>query len=814
MDSTKIVSQKQLLNSTTNRIHVNELHQLFDQLGTEVKIISLDCFDTILWRTVMTPKDVFYIMQQQPAFKAAQLSARMRAQMEDKARSIKSYQANVSEVNLAEIYRAFYPAITDADIAAMAAEELNVEKQVCFSYPPMLDFISRAKERGYKIIIVSDTYFSTAQIRELLQHCLPENIYQMIDQVFCSNEYGYAKGAGLFKHVINKLRMKPEQIFHLGDNVVADYVAPQILGIPANHLLHYDQKIEEMTRMHALAANMLDQQIRLTRPMVNPFRGVLANPSVDSTKPEVIIGYMSVGTIMYAFTQFILRQTAALVAAGKKVRVAFLMRDGYLPYLCCEAHEHREIGHQVHISRFTSYAASFRTAEDVDEYVSSVAKSLRFDDICRQLLLPDELITKIVNKAKQSKDPIHTFTQLIYDRATVKKILEASSLYRQRLITHLKKTTGLQAGETLVFVDLGYTGTSQIKLAPILRDEMDVDTVGCYLLSLETARYDTQRLGMFDGSWCDQRTLQTLVHYIALLEQISTMNENSVIDYRDDGSHIYSTTSLSKGQHENLEKIQAAVIQFIHDAREYFAKTKIQPSIEDLRDYALAELGRFLYFPTDVELNYLKSFEFEVNMGVNDILNVLDHEKGMLGLRKRGLFFMEKNLKSMRTNYPAELRYANIELAMTLMQQHRSEFEMHVNDFSMRREKINIIAMHNSQTTQHTVEALLTYDGYYSLILPVGMGDYQVGIHFGKHYKLLQIESTELIPTSQLYGSYESHVTIDAHEMMLLDQITDLGDGLYSCEAETGLFIYAPEQAAFDQHYVLRIVFRPILGKI
>ncbi len=810
MDSTIERIQHLTAAATQQRVTATSLNTILETLSPDIKVISLDCFDTLLWRKVYLPRDAFYLMQDQPAFRQHGLSARMRLQVEDKARSLKAYQTGNNEVNLSEIYLTYDETLSDAQIADLTAAELMVEKQLCFAYAPMVELIHRAKKRGLQIILVSDTYFSSSQLRELLEACLPSETAKMIDEIFCSNEFGQGKSAGLFNHVLKKLGKNASSLLHLGDNVIADLVAPQLTGINACHFQQYDVKADEIFRMHALAAGLLDHDIRSTRPMYHPYKTLFSNPTVDCSKPEALIGYLAIGPIMYAFTHYILHKIKEIEAQGKQCKVVFLMRDGYLSSLCCEAYQHKTIGSLLYISRFTSYAASFRSVRDIDDYLSGMVKSLRFKDICKQLLLSENKTKSICAKVEHHKDAAREFTKLIREEKTVNEIIEASRQFRQRLIKHIQHSTGIKPGEVLLFVDLGYTGTSQIKLTPVLRDEMKIEVVGCYLLALEVQKFAMERTGLFDRTWCDERTLQAVVNYIALFEQISTVNENSVIDYREDGSPVLSTNALQTSQQNQLDKIQYSVIQFIHDARDYFVSAKYHPSHIELRDYALAELARFLYFPTDIELNYLKTFQFEVNMGVNDVLNVLDHEKGLIGLRKRGMFFMERNLKSMRTNYPAELRYVNIELAMMLMQSHRVEFEMGVNDFSLRRDQVNIIAIHGNQTSQLSIQAMPTHDGYFSLIIPVGHGDYQIGVHFGNRYKVMQIESAELIPSNHLYGFKESTNTMDAGPMIVLDKMTDHGDGLFTCDAESGLLIFSPQQLHLEQNHVLRIVYRPI----
>ncbi|VVC77123.1 hypothetical protein AQUSIP_24500 [Aquicella siphonis] len=796
-----------------SQARAEELISILEHYAQRIKVLSLDCFDTLIWRQTATPSDAFFDMQKRPAFQAAGLTARLRAQAEENARQKMLIDHGSTEVKLTDIYKANNPSLSNHALAALAEDELATEQETCFAFPPVVELIRQARARGLKIIIVSDTYFSEPELRRLLESCLPQDVLQSIRQVFCSSEHGVAKSSGLFSKVCNKIHENPHSILHVGDNLLADFVAPQTIGIHSIHFIHNEKKVGETIRMQALAGGFIDPAIRHERSLVNPFRGIFAASRLSEWQTESLIGYLSAGPVMYAFARYICAEVEKLQLQGKRPKVLFLMRDAYLPSLACETLAGREIGKRVRISRFAAFASSFRNKDDIDKYLCDNVASLRFYDICRQLLLPEAIAGEISEKAATLPNPALAFIKLIHQDHILTHIFKASKAYRQRLIRHLEREVGLEKGDTLVFVDLGYTGTAQRKLEPVFRDEMAVEIVGRYLISLSVPGWEKSRGGLMDPSWCDDRTLQTLVAYIALLEQICTSNEKSVVDYDTDGSPIYSETSVSKAQHAKLETIQSECLRFIQDAVQFFSQARIQPSNRVLRDTAMAELARMLFFPSAAELDYLKSFEFDLNMGTKDLLNVLDPEKGLTGLRRRGLFFMEKNLKSMRTNYPAELRSAGMELALTLMAQHRIGFDVRVSDLSLRRENLNVIAIRAGNASQTMVAALPTHDGYFSLIVPVGTGDFQVGVQFGLNYQWVQLESIELIVTSALYTSKESEHTVDASENIVVDQMENKGQGLYECLTDTSLLVYIPTRRLGEHHHALRIVFRPIIGK-
>jgi predicted HAD superfamily hydrolase len=800
---------------TRSHVYAADLLDAFHAFQPKIKTLSLDCFDTLLWRKTATPIDVFYALQHRPTFQALGFSAELRIRAESKARQMKMIQTSSTEVTLADIYRAAFPNLNEQQIIALAEEELAEEVEACYAFLPVIDLMRAAKKNNLKIIIVSDTYLKEKQLRHLLTQHLPADVMSSITKIFCSCENRKSKSDGLLKIAIDNMHQSAHSVLHVGDSIVADFHGAKAVGAHAMHLLQHDTTLTELLRMQAIASNFLSPAVRDIKPLYSPFRGVLATTAQNAFEnPAATLGYAASGPLLYSFCKFILDDIEKMQAAGKNPKILFLMRDGYLPSLICEAITGNEIGYRVNISRFVALASSFRTKNDIDRYLSEIAGTLRFDDICRQFLLPKETTDALVNKAKNAGNYSGMeFIRLIQQDKILKLIINKSTEYRDRLKRHLEKKANLTPGDTLVFVDLGYTGTAQVLLEPIFRDEMQVEIHGRYLISLNSPDWKKSRRGLLDPSWCDNRTMLTLVNYIALLEQICTSNENSVVDFDNDGNPLFTDVAVNKKQHHKLNEIQAECIHFAKDAERFFQTTHATLTTDMLRESALAQLGRLLFLPTNQEIQYLQSFEFELNLGTDDLLRVIDQEAGLEGLRKRGLMFMERNTQSMRTNYPAELRTAGLELSMLLLAQHRFGLEIRMQDLSLLRENLNIIVINDRESLQKNFEAIPTHDGYYSLLIPVGDGKFQVGIQFGKNYEWVQLESAEIIPSKALFSQLESLYTKDISANLIVDDMTDQGGGLFFCSSPNSLLIYIPQLPEANNNDVLRVVFRPVVKR-
>lgn len=797
------------------KAHSSQLLSIFETYVDKIKVLSLDCFDTLLWRKTATPVDVFYDLQNKPHFQSHGLTAVLREQAEINARKRNFLRRGTTEVTLHDIYLAHSPDLTLEELNALCEEEMTAESEACFAFLPIVQLMRAAQKRGIKIIIVSNTYLQEYQLRQLLKNALPSDVFSSIHAIFCSCDAGKSKTTGLFNHVIKTLNAAPHTLLHIGDNAFADLTAAQTLGIPALHLNAFHEDMGQLMRMLSVAGPFIDPSLRHTRSLPSLFHGILAADPNTQNADEKMVGYASAGPILYAFGRYICHEINELQQQGKSLKILFLMRDAYLPSLICETIAGKAIGKRVHISRFAAFAASFLTETDIDLYLADRIKSLHFDDMCKQLLLPPEMTATLLKKLATSSHPLTTFTEFIYQPKVLETIFNASAHYRQRLIAHLKNEVGLQEGDTLLFIDLGYMGTAQNKLGPVLKKEMKVEVIGRYLLALRSPHWQTSRRGLLDPSSYDDKALGMLVAYIALLEQICTSPDaSSVIDYNEQGHPIFSTSGIKAQQHNKLKQIQSECIRFTQDAENFFHSTHTALNTTMLRDAAAINLCRLIYLPTKAELAFFQDFQFDFNLGTNEVVPVFDINKGAIALKRRSwLHSAREHLKNMRTNYPAEWRSTNLELALTLMAQHRFGLEMSLNDLSHRREKIQLLVIQGQNASPFLLEAIPTHDGYFSLMVPVINQSCKIAVQWGIHYKWVELESAETIPMQFLYTNKEFENTQDASQHLAIDQMMDRGGGLFECLSENSLLVYEPVLQKDNIQRILRIIFRPIVPR-
>lgn len=769
---------------TKTQVSAAEVSHLLDYYGDKIKILSLDCFDTLLWRKTAAPKDVFYDMQHRLWHESLGVTAYQRIASAARAYRAKFITDNTRQVSLDDIYH-YFTSLAEDQKKLLVEEELQTEIDLCYAFYPFVELIRQAKNRGIKVIIVSDTYLTSIQLKKLLSSHLPPEIMGAIDKIFSSLEYGLFKSEGLFQHVIEHYSLPGQTLLHIGDHHTADFEAPRKLGIRSLHFLQFNQVVNDVLRIQNSAAPLAS----LTHPTTHyarnarysPFRGVfsLHNPPLV---PETLIGYMTFGPILYAFSRFISDEIFALQQAGKKVKVFFLLRDAYLLYKACEAYHGKPIGELARIRKFVAVAASFRTQEDVDYYISGIApQHYNMWVICEQLLLPHDVIIQIIDHANKSPNPQETFNKILHQKDVLELIFKNSAEARSRLKKYILKEMKLEAGDTLVIVDTGYIGVTQEFLTRALGDELNIEIIGRYFIaSHEPDRPSCKAL--ITSSWCEH----------GLFEQSCTYQEGSVLGYDELGNPIYDKIKLSDLQYQKVQAIQHECLRFISDAQAFFRKSMTTLSYDMLQKTAESALMRHIFFPTAEEIHYFKEFQHDKDMGD-------DLKKTMYNLGKTTLT-LQQTSGDIKV-HPYEARAINLDMTLSALTKKAFDLDFVHAEKSYFHEMLRIVAVNGAENSQAILHATQTADGYYSCSINAP-ANIHLGIVFGEQYQWVQIKKINLQhqPDNNFLNNEQSFVLNHMKKQK----------SLFECENKNALLMLLP-LGSFNAVMTYQIIFRPII---
>lgn len=778
-----------------------EIDTLVDEADDNIEILSLDCFDTLIWRNVNRPIDVFHDLD------LADGTMELRVLAEKRARKALILDPRRKEVTISEIYEKMFLEADESRVAECIEQELLAEARHCFAFAPVVRLIDRAKEHGLKVIIVSDTYLPEPLLRRLITDAAGADTAGKIDRIYSSCEYGVSKAGGLFKHVLADLKISPRHILHLGDNLEADFKAAIRLGIQGVHFEQFDDEAEERLRLEAMAATILEKDTRKAIPFLQPHRGQVSLRK--ETEATFQFGHDVLGPILQGFSRWIAEESDEIEArTGKKPKLLFLLRDGYLPARAfTKAHpEYADQVAMVELSRFTANAASFSDRKAIESFLMAEATSNKEDAYsaqrqaayCRQLLFAESEIPRLAGIRKPE-----VFIKEILKKKNVSKIIDRSRKFAGGLIAHLEGN-GVERGDVVVLVDLGYNGSVQNVIEPVLRSQMDVDISGRYLLLRELMITGMDKKGLIDIRHYDNSALNALCESIAVLEQLCTQSSGSVLGYGDSGEPIRDSADIKGVQSDERDRAQAACMAYIEQLGSGWATTPRSWDSDCARQMTAAALSRLLFLPVARELGIFANFHHDVNLGTKDTLKFIDPETAEQGLRRRGLFYT-KNIT--RIYLPGELKQQGMQALLPLFAGNRFALDLRQNDFQSGGIKIPVMLADGQEHLQIEIDAYPTADGYYQALIPAGTGQYTIAIMLGQVCDWLQVEEVNYHEIDRFMEKKIDDDAIAAEPVF--EAMTENAPGLHRCARKDAFLFVPPPAMTTGEPLMLNFVFRP-----
>lgn len=453
------------------------------------RLVSFDFFDTLVLRLCAEPADLFIEVGRQLArrgllripltpeqFRIARIAADRRA------REAVSGGGRCPEIKLDDIYAQLREVVT-ADAAARAVE-LEVERASCFVNPAMVSLVEEVRARGCRTAILSDTYFSSAELLAILSdHGVRRELF---DAVLVSCEQGAAKwfAGSIYPQMLRHLELHADEVLHIGDDPGADVHMAHRHGL---EVLHYPRATPS-TRA------VLDGERALAAASV-PAAGsveklrVLVSRRAESDDDPFRDGALTLGPLLARFADFAVERYRS---SGVR-RVLALMREGEL---LGELVRRSAAASGADLEVVTCYASRMATARAALTRIdaSSAADLLEgssgltpraildvlgvADEAYRfpPLLSPQEGRTVLTSPESRA-----SFLDSVFELPRLKAAIEkrhAESL--ELAFKYLCPLVG--DASTIGILDLGWSGSIQGNIGRILRRSgASVRTVGCYL---------------------------------------------------------------------------------------------------------------------------------------------------------------------------------------------------------------------------------------------------------------------------------------------------------------------------------------------
>lgn len=200
----------------------NRIDQLRDIVNT-YDVISFDVFDTVIFRKLMDPLDVFELMSIDMGFPDFK---RIRKKAEAEMREENERKTENREVSLDEIYDVLEKKYGIEK--SWKNKEIELERKMTIANPDMLNIYKELCNAGKIIVFMTDMYLPIIAIKAILE----DNGYTKYDTILLSNYERARKGDGSLQRKLKQLYSE-KKIIHIGDNYEADVIMSERSGIDA-----------------------------------------------------------------------------------------------------------------------------------------------------------------------------------------------------------------------------------------------------------------------------------------------------------------------------------------------------------------------------------------------------------------------------------------------------------------------------------------------------------------------------------------------------------------------------------------------------
>lgn len=555
-----------------------------DNFVKNYQVVSFDIFDTLLFRNVPKPTDVFIVAQELAASKGVSvedfLGLRIRAEKQAAEKKLPN-----TDTTLDSIYSELPLGAGEREI--LKSCELEAESHLLVANAPMIQLANRLKDAGKTVIAVSDMYLDGI----FLQQVLEKNGFTP-DKLYVSSEVGLRKSRGeLFDHVLRDLNIDSKHMVHVGDNRLSDGVMPNRYGVDSvfysanscSHLTGTPSNASELV-MHTLASKTYKRE----------------NISFES------VGYSFLGPLLVGMCQWIHDEHNA----RPDWNIHFLARDGYVVHGAYSIMYPQENARYSYVSRrsltvpLLSNAHSFK---EVIELVPYIKRRETIGSLFEKIGLEGEdLIEPMKEKYGNDISRVDLLAGKYDDMFQV--IEEQMHANAEEEKACMEGYLSQEFEGNSVFVDIGWYGTIQ----SCLQRATQTNSIGLYLGLL---RHEPEYcLGeakgyAYDYVNGDEFDSSLVFSFNGLAETFFTAPHGSVKRYEELADGTYGPVFADK-EIENEEavlQIHNAALSFVHD---YVSVTAELPLNSVRSSYAFANLERLLTMPTKREVGLLGNLWF------------------------------------------------------------------------------------------------------------------------------------------------------------------------------------------------------------
>ena len=583
--------------------------------------VSLDLFDTVLVRKCYKPTDLFYFVSQNH-FKDSGVFHDVRVLAE---REVRRGSAS-GEITLDEIYShiAREHKLPEETAEKIKNAEIECEVKLLEVRESVLNLIELSRHLGKEVIITSDFYMGKGILLKILS-----GLGVFCDELIVSCDFGKTKSDGSLFGVLRE-RSASNKILHIGDNWHSDYEACRKNGIDAHFYpsviscfmneisdirstpsanVYTEPTGQWISYEHSLRFLEVRCAIALSAKRIydNPYISYLPHSAFNCS--PAFIGYYALGMHLWGVARWLYEG-----CLGKKNRLHFIARDGYLPRLAYEilnSEGGASSSDYIYSSRKALLPLLYLQAGCAEEILPLVRGSSR-----RSL---DEWLSPILEGAEPNRTfeydkPLSEPEIREYINNSLQKRLSNEKI--REYVSKIKEYFSGIVSEGDSFFDIGYSGRPIMAFSSLLRASLS----GFFIHRTSDEYMARQRaLGVEIRCFYDYTPAITG----SIREMLFSSLSPSCIGYSTEGEvrPIFEDYSLSFAEGFAIDEAQRQALLFVRDMRELYS---ISPELFSARPIDLSAPYEYLLSCKNVcDARYFDALGFE-----DDVY----HGKGELSL--------------------------------------------------------------------------------------------------------------------------------------------------------------------------------------
>lgn len=590
----------------------------------DIKICSFDIFDTLLFRLVKNPTDVFlYMFEKRPEIFPEEIDGNdwknLRMAMASKARKHNLEIYGHNEVTIEEIYQ-YIPSwfegkkIMECEVEC-EAELSYLNKQL---YSELLELYSHGK----KIILISDMYLSS----RIIKYILGKNGFnlQVIDNIFMSCDYNASKTMGnLYDIVLRQYDIQPEEMIHVGDNHICDIGMASKKGIKG----YYYSLIREAKYNYPYLW-LEEHRFEDLDYKTYTLRLLASDQGADYEEMEKFwydIGAMILGPFLAGYAEWVLD----FAQDNKITHIFSMMREGkFLTELLKNASKYRNMEFTIqnlYISRLALMCSKLETITDTEIEYLVRTHGVKVKDIFEIFHIKNPY-NKYNDKKTCELPNIDELVEYLTSESVIKEIRDNGNREESNVIEYFRELGLL---DSCITVDVGWKGSIQGMIGELLSSKkIKSDMYNLLIFSRSDAVLNVlnqNKIYGYIGNFGKDMDEINLI-YPRLLELFLGCDDGTTIGYTKKEKVIPKTLYIDypKEQIKKINLIQKGVLAY----QDIYLKLKEEKSVLNLKSTEakglLRPLQRLFSNPLEKEARELGSLSYDQNFGANHFERIIN----------------------------------------------------------------------------------------------------------------------------------------------------------------------------------------------